>query len=188
MVTSQPGEVRIRYLENASELLLVASPVVSAHLQAERNYTSAEQNPGPSSSTQSCNACGNTLVLGWSCKKVRESPKPQPRRGVTGTTRDHPQTEKLCCSACGAVTVTKIKAPKPTARLHTQPGPRNPSFVIEPGSGITFHAKDTDTKPANRRSRTQKKSSLKALLTDKTSATSHKSHRFGLDLTDLMQR
>ena len=180
---------RLKYLDNASKCLQVSSPAISAHLQSERNITSDEVDDVASKRIdRSCNACGNVLIPGWSCERVRAANKSQEGRKSRSHNLAYRQ-RKLRCSMCtGITTVDAERAPQAKKDLKSTYDPTEthkgkaktaPTFTPQP--------KADDIRNSNRRARS-KKSTLQSLLADQKKTEVEKPKGFGLDLMDLMQR
>jgi hypothetical protein len=189
---SPSTDARLRYLEIASQCLLVSSPAISAHLQAERNSTldEGDNETNTSRSHRSCNACGTILIPGWSCKAIEGV-----RQSRAGHTKPRQQVKMLLCSACGAMAVDnrlrKTDRPqKPSTESRTSnkaPDTRAIDGRIPNENSIaSLQSKTTHVKASNRRTR-NKKSTLQSMLADQKKADSEKPKGFGMDLTDLMQ-
>ena len=180
-MVSTPTSARLEHLEAASRCLLVSSPAISAYLQSELNATSNERDEVVSKrSNRSCSACGNILVLGWSCERVGSARKIE----IEGKVE-----YRLRCSKCNAIMAFKAerfqqrnkgkKSECDTLDLHKSKTRSATIIVSQP------EAKDIKT--SNRRSRS-KKTTLQSMLADQKKTEVARPKGFGLDLMDLMQR
>lgn len=190
-MVSNSTEARLKYLDTASKFLLVSSPALSAHLQAERDSTLHDGENEMNSSTchRSCNACGTILIPGWSCKALRDARNLRNSHLKAHSKGSHPQLKRLRCSTCGAVSnfeidgqqQTELKTSDQPVANHAVNSRKTNTYTIAP-----LQSKTNNVKVSNRRARS-KKSSLQSMLADQKKADSDKPKRFGMDLADLMQ-
>ena len=189
---SNSTEARLRYLDTASNLLLVSSPALSAYLQAERNSTFDDgdnETPAPISH-RSCNACGTILIPGWSCKGPRDARTSRNSRLKTSPKESRRQSKRFCCSTCGAVTTLEVDSqrqtkPKISDQLTATHAAQDSKANLD--TIATSQSDTTNVKASSRRTRS-KRSSLQSLLAVQKKADSEKPKRLRMDLTDLMQR
>lgn len=183
-------EARLRHLENGSLGLLISSPAISAYLSAERNgdlCRTGDESTKAGDSLRSCGACGTKMIIGWSCRVLKD-----PFRPGIGHTRDDPRKaltyeRRLTCSTCGAVTIVQTDKPLQQAQKGSNTTSDAASNFTENGTfSATLKPRTSDSKPSTRRGRT-KKSTLQSLLTDQKEAYLKRSQGFGMDFTDLMQ-
>lgn len=118
------------HLEHSSRILLTTSPALSAYLACQKNIiSSAEKIPNHGhASNKQCQACGNALIPGWSCRKSRPKPgmelkSSKHKKSMTKTSspvvtkpakkgRDHVLYE---CLLCHSVSRCKVFVPKKEA-------------------------------------------------------------------------
>lgn len=100
---------RARYLQEAARLLAVSSPSASAFLGSARNKLIQETELDTTSKDwdvlrrDTCGACGNLLVPGWSCQvSTRQQAQRRSRRGKDGPkVSTLPATELVyTCTRC----------------------------------------------------------------------------------------
>ena len=200
---------RQRYLNAASERLLITSPSVSAILGANSLKAGAEN----SEACSKCVGCGITLIPGWSCKKVSSSKQAQ--QGA----RKHKQEAKIDssprstpsrdykCDRCGTrMPFNKPSRPQRSVPLHAaalSPHPAGAAAVKNASPGVTATdarrngppMSDTTTGPgaddtfgpnvtSKKRARARKQSGLHALLAARNQP---EPRNAGLDLMDFMK-
>lgn len=198
------NDARLRFLDQASEALTFSSPAVSSFLRAtKQDAISSEELP---SQQDFCNACGQALLLGWSCDSVRSSEHGQTRQqridGVKAVMK------RVRCSACGTeksmrhqkrakakaesaspAPRTKVAAPKVAISKVSDMHKPTPAPAPAPASVPSSKEQTPETaqpKTTARRKGRGKNSSLQAMLANKKTETP-KSSRFGLDFMDFMK-
>lgn len=202
-MVSTDVEARLRFLEQASETLAVSAPTVSSFIRVSKKEVAVSHEMETPIPGNVCNACGQLLLVGWSCEVVRSGKHRQTRQQRTsGKTLT---TKCVQCSACGnenTIQHRKLqkkdtsKLPKPmtevkpeTAVPARQPTPAilpeltpvpSPLPSKEPTSEVT------QAKPAVRRKNRGKNASLQALLASKKPE-APKSSGYGLDFMDFMK-
>ena len=202
-MVSTDVEARLRFLDQASETLAVSAPTVSSFIRASKKEVAALHEVETSTTENVCNACGQLLLVGWSCEVVRSGEHRQTRQqrigGKTSTTKC------VQCSACGtensiehhkrrkidASKVPKqVKEVKPETAVPTnQPIPaisqeQTPAPSTQPSKKPTPEV--TQAKPAVRRKARGKNASLQALLASKKPE-APKPSGYGLDFMDFMK-
>ena len=184
---SSSSSAQLNYLENASQRLLVSSPAVSAYLQSERNATLDKVDEAVSKrSNRSCNACGNILIPGWSCERV----KPVKESQGGGKRRSYSrlrEPRKLRCSMCNAITTIEAEeTPQANKDLNSTYSPvETHKNEANSAPSIMPQQKANDMKTSNRRARS-KKATLQSML-DQNKTETEKPKGFGINLMDLMQ-
>jgi hypothetical protein len=196
-------EARLRFLEQASETLAVSAPTVASFIRASKREAATLHEAETSSPGNICNACGQLLLVGWSCEVVRSREHRQTRQqrisGATSTTKC------VQCSACGTensiehhrrrkVDASKVlkqaKEVKPeTAVPAKQPTPaisQEPTPVPSTQPSKEPTPEVTQAKPAVRRKARGKNASLQALLASKKPE-APKPSGYGLDFMDFMK-
>ena len=185
---SSSSSAQLNYLENASQRLLVSSPAVSAYLQSERNATLDKVDEVVSKgSNRSCNACGNIMIPGWSCERVKPVKGSQGGGKNRSYSRLH-ELRKLRCSMCNAITTVEAEEP-PQANKDLNSTNSPAETHKDRASSVpttTPQQKANDMKTSNRRARS-KKSTLQSMLADQKKTEVEKPKGFGLDLMDLIQ-
>lgn len=198
------ASLRNKYLQDASHSLLASSPSVSAHLQSSRlrlteeSRETGERRKGRIAPV--CEACGNILIIGWSCKRQyrdsgrRTSREPRKCRGR------EVHSQKVSCDLCRAVTTLSVqKLPNVTEKrieTYSRPNSKQPAYEPTP-PGPTDSSQDPalpQTKnptavshPSASRKARSKKSSLQALLGNQSRPTASSNAKPGLDLMDFMK-
>lgn len=192
MPSSQVANARRQYLNEASQLLMVSSPAVSAYLQHVSAALQRENDkaPAPTTHIRSCNACGSLMVPGWNCVSFMEKKQnSRDQRGKLRNNEPHDKTMRLTCSRCGASTTIhshqsrkSAKVPLGTLKNPTQPRPAQ--------SEAQPQVPRPDTKPtssATSRKARAKKASLQSLVTDSKRFAPVQKHEAGPDLMDFMK-
>lgn len=199
-MVSTDQNARLRFLEQASELLTVSSPPTSSFLRATKRDAAALQEV-ETDDQNVCKACSRVLIIGWSCESVRSREHRQTRQqrlGAGSTT-----TKCVKCLACGTentIALQKrsktmkretagIKQSKPTVALPTTTQEKKPTSTPAPSSTPPSKEQTPETtqaKPAARRKARGKHASLQALLANKKPE-APKNSGFGLDFMDFMK-
>lgn len=202
MVSSEV-EARLRFLDQASETIAVSAPTVSSFIRASKREAAALHEVETSNSGKACNACGQLLLVGWSCEVVRSGEHRRTRQqrlsGKTSTTKC------VQCSACGtensiehhkrrkvdaSKVLKQVKEAKPeTAVPIKQPTPaisqeQTPVPSTQPSKEPTPEV--AQAKPSVRRKARGKNASLQALLASKKPE-APKPSGYGLDFMDFMK-
>jgi hypothetical protein len=202
-MVSTGEQARLRFLEQASETLAISAPIVSSHIRASKRDSSSLNEAGTAASGNVCVACGQLLLVGWSCESVRSvKPKQTRQQRISG----HTSTVKCVqCSACGTETTIqhhrRPKKPTPnpsksvseartgTTVLSERPTPTTISEetpVASPLPSKEQMPEVTQAKSTARRKARNKNASLQALLANKKPETP-KASGFGLDFMDFMK-
>lgn len=205
-MVSTDVEARLRFLEQASETLAVSAPTVSSFIRASKREVVISHEVETPISGNTCNACGQLLLVGWSCEVVRSGKHRQTRQQrISGKTSTNKCVQ---CSACGTENtiqhqkrqkkdtpkllpkqITEVKpeaavpAKQPTPAITTEqtPVPSPPPLPPkEPTPEVT------QAKPAVRRKNRGKNASLQALLAAKKPE-APKPSGYGLDFMDFMK-
>jgi len=204
MVASEV-EARLRFLEQASEALTVSAPNVSSFIRASKREVAISHEVETPIPENVCNACGQLLLVGWSCEVVRSGKHRQTRQQrISGNTSI---TKCVQCSACGTENMiqhhkrqkkdalklpSQIKETKPeTVVTAKQP---TPAIITEqtpvpsplPSKEPTPTPEVTQAKPTVRRKARGKNASLQALLASKKPE-APKPSGYGLDFMDFMK-
>nr|POE72426.1 hypothetical protein CFP56_12299 [Quercus suber] len=182
---------RESYLEDASQLLNELAPVAAAHMRVSRHCMKRGQDnsSGSQGMDRTCFACGNSLLLGWSCTSVLGKTGIQTRKNrISKSTNDR----KIECSMCNSVsTISLQRRVKSTlipdeSKSRTMPSAseQRPTPVDKPVVGVI--GEETASPAAKRRVR-NKKSSLQAILANQ-SVTNKSTSKFpGFDIMDFMK-
>ena len=186
--TARDLEARERFLDEAASALMPSCPALSAFIGAQALRYAAVQDTDISENRQTrCNACGISLILGWSCKKVRRSLNKKRRTRVGQSSLKHKTAlvvqsdlayRCLTCSSETAI-VSRTKAAKgvdenrsessttrqldpisgtPTKGLQSIPS----EVIVAESAGRTTVADDSQVH--KKRSRTKKQGGLQAML------------------------
>ena len=204
-MVSTDVEARLRFLERASETLAVSAPTVSSFIQASKREAAALHEVETSPPGNVCNACGQLLLIGWSCEVVRSGKHRQTRQQrISGKTST---TKCVQCSACGTENMIQhhkrrktepqqfLKQAKETKPETTttvpakQPAPAvlpEQTPVQSPLPSKESTPEVTQAKPAMRRKARGKNASLQALLAAKKPE-APKPSGYGLDFMDFMK-
>ena len=190
-MTPKATEARLKYLEKASECLLVSCPALSAHIRAEYDAISWENDDGTPSQAplRSCNACGNILIPGWSCNKVKQKRAAGARQRKAKIQGEAHRSSEISCRMCGVVTFIEIlKSSQEVPKLPIGPKRRLHAYesILRSDSPSAQQPLAMDAKAPSRKRKTTK-SRLQAMLADQKLTASSKGKTFGLDLVDLMQ-
>jgi hypothetical protein len=195
--TAGMNAARQRHLAAASELLMVSSPAVSAHLRSSELALHDDQDLSSSATPyEICTACGSVLLLGWSSRIAGST---LPSRGSQKAKRRAPrrsQSGRQQCLRCNAVSAmqanmpTKARKPDNMTTKITAPAVQASTPLPKPPSLDTQPATESLAVPSNAGSRKarSKKSSLQALLAGQQSSNSKAgSTKPGYDLKDFMK-
>ncbi|KXL50002.1 hypothetical protein M433DRAFT_453926 [Acidomyces richmondensis BFW] len=177
---------RAHFLDNASQALIVSSPVVSSYLSKASNtiYDAINAQGVSPRLSRSCNACGTILISGWSCSSLSDGKKHKPNR--------FEKTTSLRCSQCNAITVFSSQSKhrhkhtkneslvKPDLRSDTVPDSED--FVAQPRK----HSVEAMKANANRKARS-KRSSLQFLVSNSKTNSAKLNNRPNFDLMDFMK-
>jgi hypothetical protein len=196
-------EARLRFLEQASDALAVTAPTVSSFMRASKREAASYHELEPTGSGNVCSACGQLLLIGWSCETVRTGEHKQTRQqrisGKTSTTK-HVQ-----CSACGTENMlqhhkrrkriiskplSKLKMASPEAAVPAERPVPTPLPEQTPAASPLPSKEETpeiaQAKPTVRRKARNKNASLQALLANKKPE-APKDAGYGLDFMDFMK-
>lgn len=201
MVSTDQG-ARLRFLEQASELLTVSSPPTSSFLRATKRNAAALQEV-ETNDQNVCKTCSRVLIIGWSCESVRSREHRQTRQQRLGAASTTTKCVKcLACDTENTIALQKrsktmkrenagIKQSKPTAALPTTTEEKKPTSTPAPSSASPSTSKKqtpetTQNKPTARRKARGKHASLQALLANKKPE-APKNSGFGLDFMDFMK-
>lgn len=179
-MTTAAADARLRFLNGVAERLVVSSPATSAYVQSVRlaalhNDDSADGEDGI------CTACGNILILGWSCNIPKTAKRIRATR--IASSLDQQQSIAVQCERCNsAMFINKAKRSK--TQGITQTSKLSHPRVPEP---IQTTSIETKEKPSARRRPRNKKASLQSMIASNPSSTSGRDTGLGLDLMDLMK-
>ncbi|KAM0691745.1 hypothetical protein Q7P36_007945 [Cladosporium allicinum] len=199
------SEARMRFLGQAADALAVTAPTVSSYIRATKRSVDQSQATETTAFENVCNACGQALLVGWSCEPVRSAEHRQTRQqrmsGNDTTTRC------VKCSACGTESMIHQKKRTKIAKAAIVSQPTEASIGLParkkndtsaplpepepvPMQVPTPKEKTPDpppqSKPAARRKARNKNASLQALLANKKPE-APKSSGYGLDFMDFMK-
>ena len=215
-MASSATAARLHYLNDASHLLALTSPSASAQVRSQLVSLAADQavTLPDIRQTDSCGACGSTLIPGFSCELSTERSlrlKPSGRTAAqaaqgssvdASTWKPQARTRLLVCHVCGAS--TRIRMPdaprrrtsrQPAAQKHT----KGPLDTTKAATSTQSHSSSPATDPqqkgnasssSKRRAKSRRQSGLQAILAQRRAAdiAGRSSTGFGLDLMDLMQK
>nr|POE46725.1 hypothetical protein CFP56_78428 [Quercus suber] len=193
MVTPSNGP-RERYLRDACRLLVDAAPVVAAYMQTTNRQVSCGQDNVAETPTMEkvCSACGNRLLLGWSCTPASGKESARTRKDRISKSGI---IMKVACSRCD--TISTISSGKPSSRL------RNPAESTATARSLTMTSKSMEVQQpkveviaeqptpsvstaAKRRVR-NKKSSLQSILASQAITANNAPRATGFDIMDFMK-
>lgn len=196
-------EARLRFLKQASEALAVTAPTVSSFMRAADREAASVREDETTPSENACDACGQILLIGWSCEPLRSVKHRQTRQArISGKIST---TKCVQCSACGTENTIqhhkrqKTTLPKPLKHIREvkpakavsveQPLPaplpqQTPVASPLPSKEQTPEA--TQAKTTARRKARGKNASLQALLANKK-PDAPKTSGYGLDFMDFMK-
>lgn len=202
-MVSTDVEARLRFLEQASEVLAVSAPTVSSSIRASKTEIAVSHGAETFSSGNVCSACGRLLLVGWSCEIVRSGKYRQTRQqrtsGKTSTTKC------VQCSACGTENMVQhhkrrktgpSRLPKRVKETHSEttvPAVQPTQAILPEKTPVSSPLPSKNTtpevaqaKPAVRRKARDKNASLQALLAAKKPE-APKPSGYGLDFMDFMK-
>lgn len=194
----------MKFLDQASGALTFASPTVSSFLRATRRDALVTKDT--SAQGNFCNACGQMLLLGWSCEPVRSIEHRQTRQQRINGVKT--AKKRVRCSACGTEdsiqhhkrakakiiqrpsqlkeNLSKDTGPKLSDIHKPIPDPAPAPVAVTSASSKEQTPEPTQAKPTARRKGRGKNSSLQAMLANKKTETP-KGSGFGLDFMDFMK-
>jgi DNA-directed RNA polymerase subunit RPC12/RpoP len=188
---TDPVASRSSYLQEAAHLLAISSPAASAFLGSARNRLIGDtESDVPAKEwdalrRESCGACGNLFVPGWSCE-VSTTPKSQQVKSKGKSKASNPGASASMvyhCLRCRRKTEQPLQPP-PRRQLKKSKAIATTQLPIIAGKLLI--QEDTKTpKTANASSKQRQKSrkgGLQAMLEKNKSQTSKQ----GLDLMDFM--
>ena len=192
----------MRFLDQAADVLAVTAPTVSSYIRSTKRNADPSQDLETESHENVCNACGQTLLIGWSCEQVRTCEHRQTRQQrMSG---NDTTTKCVKCSACGTESMmhqkkkpkttkssTPLQATKSTAGLPARKKNDTTAPLPDPVPMPAPTPKEKtpeppQAKPAARRKARGKNASLQALLANKKPE-APKSSGYGLDFMDFMK-
>lgn len=197
-MTSSAENARLRYLDQASRELVVASPAVSAHLQVARravkdgNDVAALDHSGKKHG-HVCRTCGTVLLPSWNCQALRPKSIKGSRKGNDREPSAPGQNSELAirCNTCNAVHKIQVGTPSRKSRNAATVTAATLTKLIassQPIQQLPASVTKVSGMPAttpNKRAR-GKRSTLQALLANKKPQAANGTS-YGLDLTDFMK-
>lgn len=181
---------RARFLQEAAQLLAVSSPTAAAFIgRAHHKFVEDAEIEIPSKEADAyrrsiCNACGNIMIPGWSCKVSNHLPGEGPTRNDNKGSKKLPQLDKsirYTCLMCHRETVQALrhkarrKDKKSAPVLDAAPVPTSKT----PAKGVDNAPKTLNASSKQRQK--ARKGGLQAMLDKKKSQNSASG---GLDLMD----
>lgn len=190
MASAHLTELRLDYLRNATHLLAISSPSASSFLGSARDRLLGDAELEVSSKDQgsvrleTCGACGNVMIPGWSCK-IRTRPQVQIDGNIPEKKPREPKhtrtTTVYSCSRCNRETSQLLK-PKPRRRLRGSNKSLHGTVTSEKIMSRLDDTKSPKSVNTNSKQRQKaRKGGLQAML-EKTKTQS--SSQAGLDLMD----
>jgi hypothetical protein len=192
----------MRFLGQAADALAITAPTVSSYIRATKRSTEPSQDVETTAYENVCNACGQILLVGWSCEPVRSAEHRQTRQQrMSG---NDTITKCVRCSACGTESmIRQKKRPKmtksanppqtteapvglPARKKNDTPAPLPDPVPIPVPTPKDKTPDPPQAKPAARRKARGKNASLQALLANKKPE-APKSSGYGLDFMDFMK-
>lgn len=200
-MVSTDQSAKLRFLEQASEVLAVSSPPVSSFLRATKRDVAASQEIESTGLDNICNGCSQALLVGWSCEPVRsKESRPTRQQRVSGAST---ATKSVNCLSCGTLNTiqhrkriktieqqpTRIEIAKPAVVPPARKEEQKPTTAPDPAPAPPSKEQTPETtqaKPAARRKARGKHASLQALVANKKPE-APKNSGFGLDFMDFMK-
>lgn len=189
--TMDPSEVRFRFLQDAAHLLAVSSPAAAASLgsASDKLIVDASLNIAPKEydvhRRETCGACGNLMVPGWSCKIVKLNQRDGSREkqgAMTALPTNAQSSTAYQCSRCHRETV-QILPPKPQRQMRKSKARIEPDTVPDIKS-LKKEVIETPTKTVNASSKQRQKARKGGLQAMLEKNKSQQSNLGGLDLMD----
>lgn len=199
--TTSATQARLRFLNEAADVLIASSPATSALLGVQHDCLERNSGrPRHARDKTNCNACGAVLIPSWSCKRTKDLPKDglttrSRKSNAAALSRSHAPTFKCftCGSrSCSTATRTSTSQCPPTDKTSrektglTQDAPAigktSLTTVATPSPNGTEKLA-TSTDPARKRTRARKTGGLQALLLKSKVAPPAS----GLDLMDFLK-
>ncbi|XP_014554653.1 hypothetical protein COCVIDRAFT_28357 [Bipolaris victoriae FI3] len=190
MASNNETIARARFLQEAAQLLAVSSPTAAAFIgRAHHKFVEDAEIEIPSKEADAyrrsiCNACGNIMIPGWSCKVSNHLPGEGPTRNDNKGSKKLPQLDKsirYTCLMCHRETVQALrhkarrKDKKSAPVLDAAPVPTSKT----PAKGVDNAPKTLNASSKQRQK--ARKGGLQAMLDKKKSQNSASG---GLDLMD----
>jgi RNase P subunit RPR2 len=190
MASNDPTEARARFLQEAAYILAVSSPTTAAFLGRARNKLVEDAEleiPSKEADTYRrsiCNACGNIMIPGWSCKISNHLPGEGPTKKDSNKSKNPPKLEKsirYTCLMCHRETNQALRQKARRKNKKSTPAPDT-----EPVSASKKPAREVDNAPktlnaSSKQRQKARKGGLQAMLDKKKSQDSGNG---GLDLMD----
>lgn len=162
---------RLQHLNEASKLLVNASPVISAHLQNAKRAVAEEHHydTREATATRTCGSCGQILIPGWTCTPSQDRPLKRSRKQRLDDRRE--TVVRLQCSLCYCENGLMLKKTK--SKRVKGPNARSESLsIIEDPPRQSQEAAVSGIPPSNetaapRRKARGKNATLQALLAAK---------------------
>lgn len=197
---------QVKFLDEASQLLLPTSPSISAYLQIrQRDIREIHDMPPKDKTGQDiCRACGSILIPGWSSRSLRRSAKPSntiakpQRKRKRDATDAKLDSDRIECLRCHSPMIRGTRPASRTTSSHTQsphqaiiatkiPTVSTPATAAPVVPSPVPTSAENGPATLNRKKRARgKDSSLQAMLA-KSKSEKKGPQGFGLDLMDLMQ-
>lgn len=199
--TADASLKRTRYLDEASKLLLIASPSTSSYLQSLHQEQRPKSSGGSEhKNTTVCSACGTFQIPGWSCRKLSQdhiAKRPRTRKERIAS-NGKAKVVSLQCLRCESIhqivserTKTNMKRaqdevkPEPVREIQTIEAMHPSRAQILSQTPLTQSTSLDKNEPSSRKRVRSKKSSLQALLAERKPAGI--STGYGLGLGDFMK-
>lgn len=188
---ADPTVARSNFLRDASHLLAASSPAVSASLGSTRNRLAEESNGEITSKEwdalrrETCGACGNLMVPGWSCRVEKPSRLHMTNKNVGSKPKNPKRVDSrlvYTCLRCYRRTTQVLPLP-PRRQLKVSKSLPETKLPIHPRQPVhEDHSKAPKSANANSKQRQKaRKGGLQAMLEKNKT---HNSNQGGLDLMD----
>ncbi|EOA82193.1 hypothetical protein ACJQWK_05465 [Exserohilum turcicum] len=190
MAQTDPTEARARFLEEAAHLLAVPSPMAAAFVGRARNKLVEDAEleiPAKEANAYRrsiCNACGNVMIPGWSCRVSSHLPGNGITRKEKKDSKKPPQLDRTIHYTCLMCHRETQQALRQTPRRKSKKSAPVPDAQPVPVPGKPTKEVDSAPKTLNASSKQRQKArkgGLQAMLDKKKSQDSGSG---GLDLMD----
>lgn len=187
MATMDPVASRAAYLQNAAHLLAVTSPTASAFLGSARNFLFQDMEAEATTKEldalrrDTCRACGNVMIPGWSCVIKGKSRYKQKGPKQNAKTNESAAKTIYLCSRCHRQTEQPLPTQPQRHVKRSKTLASTEPTVIAGRPSIDVELKTPKTANASSKQRQKaRKGGLQAMLAKNKTQNSDQ----GLDLMD----
>ncbi len=197
---------RLRYLNDAAHLLTTTSPATSSYMMSQYNKVAFDHDLTlpEARRREVCGACGNIMVIGWSCHAypqagLEKETRPSEGSSAIRSSEGSPTRMNMIyeCRICNRKTRqgfqkrnNEKQRPSRQGTLQSMPSRPIDYAVVTTTSTIQSSIKPSSVNTGSkRRAKARKQSGLQAMLAraKAENTSSGPSGSFGLDLMDLMK-